>query len=446
MSTSADFVTAKKWLSTGKLVHPLSSVTSVDVITALMGKYQTEVAKGLEKTLLRTEAQHTVFVLLDGCGINVLEKHLGKDSFMRKNLIGTVNSVFPATTCAALTSYGTGKYPAEHGMLGWTTEIDRRVAIQPLPWVDAVTGESLEDTEEMRKKVFRFDAAYDKLDKDEVRMYQFYDDSPFTRAIRGNGPKVIKTSLTDLQLVIVEVPKYLQEKTDSKETTFTYIYCPEPDTTEHALGIDDPAIGIKLNQLNDQLEELWAALSRTSGASVRMVVSADHGQLNLEHVRVYDSQDERKTRPNVLALGRLLKLPPTVEPRSFALHLADGVSVDEARETIRKEAPELAKNWLLLTPDEVEALRILGPGKLSEDAREQLGDLFGITDGPYELTYYIDGKSGTEKLVGQHGGLLPSEVRIPLIVLDSTQSVERMQTDLATIKNVYSADFASSRP
>ncbi|KAF4692832.1 hypothetical protein FOZ60_012526 [Perkinsus olseni] len=430
---SADFEKVKQWLSTGKLVHPLSSVTSVDVMTALMSQPKTEVAKGLHKTLFRTAAEHTVFVILDGCGVNVLEEHLDRNSFLRRNLIGTVNSVFPATTSAALTSYATGKYPAEHGLLGWTTHIDGKVAIHPLPWTNAVTGAPLDDTKEMRDKVFRFDSLYDKLDKDEVRLYQYYDDSPFTRVVRGDGPRVIKTSLTDLQMVIAELPKYIQEKTDSQETTFTVVYCPEPDTTEHALGIHDPATGIKLHELNEQLEELWTALNRIP-ASVRMVVTADHGQLNLSHVQVYDSQDDGHTRANVLALGRLLRIPPTVEPRSFALHLCDGVTVEGAREVILKEAPDVADHWVLLTPDEVEALRILGPGKLSKAAREQLGDLLAVTNGPYHLTYHVNGKAGTAKMVGQHGGLLPAEVRIPFIALDTAQSADKMRADFATIK------------
>ena len=52
-------------------------------------------------------------------GSNILDKYLPKESFLQKNKICNISSIFPATTVAATTSVLTGLEPSEHGWLGW---------------------------------------------------------------------------------------------------------------------------------------------------------------------------------------------------------------------------------------------------------------------------------------------------------------------------------------
>ena len=63
--------------------------------------------------------KNIVFMILDGLGENILCRHLGKQSFLRRHHIGGISSVFPPTTTAATTSFHSGLYPLEHGWLGW---------------------------------------------------------------------------------------------------------------------------------------------------------------------------------------------------------------------------------------------------------------------------------------------------------------------------------------
>jgi len=61
-----------------------------------------------------------VLMAFDGMGVDILEKHLPRESFLRENMIRYVTSVFPSTTTAAMTAYYSGLSPNEHGWLGWS--------------------------------------------------------------------------------------------------------------------------------------------------------------------------------------------------------------------------------------------------------------------------------------------------------------------------------------
>ncbi|CAM9814895.1 unnamed protein product, partial [Phaeothamnion confervicola] len=65
------------------------------------------------------------------------------------------------------------------------------------------------------------------------------------------------------------------EARQAEETSFAYVYCPEPDQTEHAVGFAHPDVGAVLHRLDAELERLWRATEGLRGRKV--VVTADHG-------------------------------------------------------------------------------------------------------------------------------------------------------------------------
>lgn len=73
----------------------------------------------LVDNLLAKNYRNVVLLIMDGMGINVLERTLSENAFLRDHVIAEISSVFPPTTTAATTSILTGKTPAEHGWIGW---------------------------------------------------------------------------------------------------------------------------------------------------------------------------------------------------------------------------------------------------------------------------------------------------------------------------------------
>ena len=86
----------------------------------------------IDKILEDYKPKNVVTILCDGMGSNILDRMLDKDSFLIKNRLKTITSVFPATTVAATLSMLTGLNPCETGMLGWDMyykDIDKTITV-----------------------------------------------------------------------------------------------------------------------------------------------------------------------------------------------------------------------------------------------------------------------------------------------------------------------------
>src|SRR5260221_3879085 len=88
-------------------------------------------------------ARHLIFMLMDGMGMNLLER-LPASSFLASSVQREIRATCPSTTACALTTVATAAYPNQHGVSGWVTHLpDRRLTIATLPFVERFSGEPL---------------------------------------------------------------------------------------------------------------------------------------------------------------------------------------------------------------------------------------------------------------------------------------------------------------
>src|SRR3954468_7817364 len=88
-------------------------------------------------------ADHLVFILIDGLGINIV-RDLPRHSFIARHLRMELHSTCPSTTGCALTTVATAEYPNRHGITGWFTYLPHRgYTVATLPFVERMTSESL---------------------------------------------------------------------------------------------------------------------------------------------------------------------------------------------------------------------------------------------------------------------------------------------------------------
>ena len=86
----------------------------------------------IDKILEDYQPKNVVTILCDGMGSNIMDRMLSKESFLIKNRLKAITTVFPATTVAATTSMQTGLNPVETGMLGWDMyykDIDKIISV-----------------------------------------------------------------------------------------------------------------------------------------------------------------------------------------------------------------------------------------------------------------------------------------------------------------------------
>lgn len=92
---------------------------SNSILKAMNVKTTNSTLKELDSQLYQKECKNIILILYDGMGSSILDKYLSKESFLQKNKICNISSIFPATTVAAITSVLTGLEPSKHGWLGW---------------------------------------------------------------------------------------------------------------------------------------------------------------------------------------------------------------------------------------------------------------------------------------------------------------------------------------
>ena len=98
----------------------------------------------LDEILSKKNPNNVILILFDGLGSRNLDKSLDKNSFLLKNRIKEITSVFPSTTASSTLSIQTGLNPSEHGYLGWSNYISPIDTIIQL-FLDVEKGRSPKD-------------------------------------------------------------------------------------------------------------------------------------------------------------------------------------------------------------------------------------------------------------------------------------------------------------
>ena len=79
----------------------------------------------VDELLYSGNYRNVILLVLDGMGIEVLQRCLAPDGLLRSNLLQPISAVFPPTTTAATTSLISGLNPVEHGWIGWTLHFEQ---------------------------------------------------------------------------------------------------------------------------------------------------------------------------------------------------------------------------------------------------------------------------------------------------------------------------------
>lgn len=333
-------------------------------------------------------AESVVLVLIDGLGALALRAHAGHARALTSGMAkkDVAYSVFPSTTAAALTSLLTGAWPGEHGLVGYRV-LDRSRdvlvnqltgwesdGLDPLTWQPAPTV--FERARAEGRDAFATGVAA-------------YAGSGFTRAtLRGADFVAAQTAAARVEAAY--------ELAERHPGAFVYCYLPEIDKAGHKHGMDSP-------QWIAALEEVDAALSIRIPPGVGVLVTADHGMLDVPaHRQVVLDADHLGGVRHIGGEPRMLHV--YVEPDEDAAAVAD---------RWRRDLEGLAE---VGTRGDTIAAGLFGP-TVTEAAASRIGDLLVVARGNGAL---YDGTAADQRgrgMIGQHGGLTPEERQVPLLRL-----------------------------
>lgn len=362
--------------------------------------------------------RHVVAILLDGLGMNILEKHLAPDSFLRRNLLTAYSSVFPPTTTASTTSMLSGLTPIEHGWLGWDVyfkQIDKTVT--------CFSG-TVADT---KVPAAPFHVTYKYLPYKSIHTLineanAGTDSEPGDGSVCADlvfpfGPK----PFPNIDDWIAEIKR--QASLDKR--TFTYAYWENPDHDLHSKGGDSPIVHEIVQDLNARIEKLCSELTDTI-----VFVTADHGHIDVEN-ECYETDFPE--------LEKMFIRQPSIEPRGTSFFIkpeylkpacspgkADSADCPEKADcapghdtVFAREFERLFGNdYVLFTHDEVFEKQIFGTGEANENLTG-IGDYVAAAVGHRTIypTKFMYGKN----FKSHHAGMTEAEMKIPLICWKSRE-------------------------
>ncbi|MXZ46920.1 MAG: alkaline phosphatase family protein [Chloroflexi bacterium] len=343
------------------------------------------------------DREHLVLILTDGLGLEMLDRESAART-LRDNVRSELRTVFPSSTAVALTSLATGEWPATHAVTGWWThihEIGGPATI--LQFRRRSDDRSLADLGVTPEAAFPVPSLMARLRRpSHVLMPRNVAGSVYSRYWTGGEAATGYPSMAGTYGAI------MQAVMGADESTFIYVYVPHIDNEAHHSGPE--SIGARAGIV--AIDRLVADLHAGLGRSTTLVVTADHGHLAV-------SPDDRFMIRDATGIPALLASPPSGDARVLEFHVRSG----EHAHFEERFRTSFGDRFFLLTTDEVEELRLLGPGPLSPDTRQRLGDFMAISRGDAVLGFYPSqaSRQGVRQR-SHHAGLTPTEMLVPLVV------------------------------
>jgi len=357
--------------------------------------------------------ENVVLMLFDGLGYRELSRQAGRGFFgslASKGSVRPVTTVFPSTTAAALTTVSTGLTPQEHGLPEWFVymdELDEVVVTLPF----ARVGEPGRDTLVGQiKPKFLFDGTtiFQRLKMEGVRSLSLTNRSlaytAYSKESRKGSEVLPYASASDL---VVSLRRKLER---ARGRNLFYVYWSYVDTIEHIYGPNTPESEVEASLISHAFQEgLVSKLGREAARKTLVVVTADHGQINVVPKETVYMNRYRKL-PLFLERGPSGRtIPPWGSARDAYLRVRED-KLDEARDYLEGKLEGVAS--VMKTEDAIEG-GLFGVNKPSRKFRRRVGNLMVLPHGKRTVWYrYREGDS--LGLKGHHGGLSRDEMTIPL--------------------------------
>lgn len=361
--------------------------------------------EGAENRLGLPASRRVVVALVDGMGMTVLKRWKAHAPFLTSSAERRrrLSTAFPSTTATALTSFGTGQPPGQHGILGYdllAPDHPRgpRVVNHLGKWDPELVPEEWQPVPTVFE---RLDAA--GIPAVTVSQKRF-GDSGLTRAGLRGGRFVGANSQDERVTRAVEA-------LSRHSHAVVYAYWNELDKAGHEHGMDSAEYARALEDVDFSLKRLVAQAPEDT----LVLVTADHGMLDVSEPKRFDySEHPELTEAFAFTAG---------EPRMVHLYWREDAGEDERRAALEAWRTYAGRSAVVM--EKADAVAAGWFGAVAERNSARIGDVIVAATAPVA---YFDGRRVGPKafeMVGQHGSLTPEELAIPLFVLPSGGGASR---------------------
>ena len=347
------------------------------------------------------EHDRVVLVYFDAFGWRFLERHADHPLFAGAE-VERWSSRFPSTTTVHSTTIHSGLPLGEHGLYEWNLyEPSLNRLVTPL-WF-CFAGDQRPGT--------LLDVGLSVFDVfPEETLYQRLRPVPSHVAL-PTGVARSQTSKALLRDAIVhefeDTPRGLGELAAAlaaEERAYGTIYFSDSDALMHMVGPDDPAVPALMEQTLDAI----AAAPWPEGTLV--LLTADHGMEGIDPERTAYVNVVWPELAEHLAAGADGKpLAPAGSCRDLFLH----VLPDRLDDVVAELGRRLDGVAEVRTVESLLAEELFGPN-VTEKLTSRLANLV-VLPAPGEAAYWLEAGRFEQRFHGQHGGLSPNEMAIPLV-------------------------------
>ncbi len=335
------------------------------------------------------ESRRYVVLLVDGLGWDLLQRHREDVPYLG-GLLGRgsrMTSGVPSTTVTSLASLGTGLPPGQHGMAGYTCRVPETGEI-----LNALLWESAVAPLEFQPKPVYFERLRDAgVAVSSVAPARFAGSGLTLAALRG--PEffgVLDERDEELRIELI------CRRSRAGGASVVYAYERELDHTGHKRGCGSWQWLSHLHRIDD----FCARLRERLDDDVRLIVTADHGMLDIDPAKRLVIEDEPELMAGVRDIAGEGRLRQLYSPAKSVAGVA------------QRWAQLLGERAWVRTRDEAVAQGWFGP--MDETVAKRFGDVLVAmrTDWAVMSRKW----PGELSLVGMHGSLTAAEMYVPLLL------------------------------
>ncbi|MGH3489539.1 MAG: alkaline phosphatase family protein [Actinopolymorphaceae bacterium] len=329
-----------------------------------------------------------VLLLVDGLGWNLLQTYAAEAPYLATladNGGRPLTAPVPSTTSTSLVSLGTGRAPGEHGVVGYTMVVPGtgqllntlrwNTTVEPLVWQPYPT---------LFEQAERAGVAVTAVSR---------------KAFRGSGVTV--AGLRGGEYAAADSAgqriAYAVDAVARGATSLVYLYEGDLDWTGHRDGCHSAAWRHQLAVIDGFVSRLRGALP----ADTTLLVTGDHGMLDVPYDRRVDVDSDPRLRAGVYLVGG--------DPRLRYLYTENGAADD----VVAAWRDRLGHEALVLTRDEAVGRGWFG--RVEDRVLPRIGDVVIASLG--DLAVECNAVFPTEaSLLGWHGSLTADEMLVPLLI------------------------------
>lgn len=358
---------------------------------------------------------------IDSFGWELFQRRAGDSAFLqwlqKNGRVSKITSQFPSTTAAHVTCIHTGLPVGKSGIYEWQYYEPRLDAvITPLLYSYAGTmqRDQLKDASITPQELYPEPTIYNALAAQGVKSFSFgsreFTPSTYSNVVMRGAELRGFVSLTE---ALVNLAAHAERAHDP---TYLFFYYSNIDTMCHMYGPDARQTQAEIDMFLYAMDNWFLPNLRAGHKKILFAMTADHGHMSVSPKNTHYLNIETNSRdivPMLRADARGHVLPPGGSPRDAFLYVRDEYLDD---------AHSLLKNSLAGYADVVKTSALLDAGYFGTlpVCADLLGRLGNLTILPYEhncVWWYQENKF-EQKYYGQHGGLTPTEMEIPLALVE----------------------------